>query len=82
MSFLDPTPIILTRDGRDGFPAEVDFNEQVEDYLMGLNPKKRAKALSESRRSVWARGGDGIEIEIEVVWMMDRRRCEGWATVE
>jgi len=36
----------LTGDGQDGFPSESQFMEQMEDYLNGLNPKKRAKALS------------------------------------
>ena len=36
----------LTGDGQDGFPSETEFREQMEDYLGGLNPKKRAKALS------------------------------------
>ncbi|GAA5992344.1 hypothetical protein JCM5350_002223 [Sporobolomyces pararoseus] len=35
----------LTGDGQDGFPSEAEFREQMEDYLGGLNPKKRAKAL-------------------------------------
>ncbi|GAA5908948.1 hypothetical protein JCM5296_006829 [Sporobolomyces johnsonii] len=35
----------LTGDGHDGFPSETAFREQMEDYLSGLNPKKRAKAL-------------------------------------
>ncbi|GAA5913067.1 integrase zinc binding domain-containing protein [Sporobolomyces salmoneus] len=35
----------LTGDGQDGFPSETEFREQMEDYLGGLNPKKRAKAL-------------------------------------
>ncbi|GAA6044055.1 hypothetical protein JCM8097_008696 [Rhodosporidiobolus ruineniae] len=36
---------VLTGDGSDGFPSESDFIEQMEDYLAGLNAKKRAKAL-------------------------------------
>ncbi|GAA6016677.1 hypothetical protein JCM10207_000145 [Rhodosporidiobolus poonsookiae] len=36
---------VLTGDGSDGFPSEVEFGEQMEEYLAGLNPKKRAKAL-------------------------------------
>ncbi|GAA6005848.1 hypothetical protein JCM11491_004032 [Sporobolomyces phaffii] len=35
----------LTGDGQDGFPSETQFREQMDDYLGGLNPKKRAKAL-------------------------------------
>ena len=46
MSFFDHDPPILTGDGSDGFPVETEFDAQMEDYLQGLNPKKRAKALS------------------------------------
>ncbi|GAA5857928.1 hypothetical protein JCM8547_006625 [Rhodosporidiobolus lusitaniae] len=36
---------VLTGDGSDGFPSEADFMVQMDEYLAGLNPKKRAKAL-------------------------------------
>jgi hypothetical protein len=36
---------VYTRDGRDGFPSEISFNAQVDEYLDGLNDKKREKAL-------------------------------------
>ncbi|GAA6063531.1 hypothetical protein JCM10212_006704 [Sporobolomyces blumeae] len=43
---VQPRPsTCLTGDGNDGFPSELQFREQMEDYLGGLNPKKRAKAL-------------------------------------
>ncbi|KAK4705266.1 hypothetical protein P7C70_g942, partial [Phenoliferia sp. Uapishka_3] len=45
MSFFEHQPLVLTGDGTDGFPVEMEFEVQVEDYLQGLNPKKRAKAL-------------------------------------
>ncbi|GAA5916169.1 integrase zinc binding domain-containing protein [Sporobolomyces salmoneus] len=31
--------------GQDGFPSTTEFEDEVEDYLRRLNPKKRAKAL-------------------------------------
>lgn len=46
MAYFDHQPPILTGDGADGFPVETEFDLQMEDYLQGLNPKKRAKALS------------------------------------
>lgn len=47
MSYQDEQPALrLTGDGTDGFPSEEEFVTQMEDYLQGLNPKKRAKALS------------------------------------
>lgn len=45
-------PAALTGDGHDGFPSEGQFREQMDDYLGGLNPKKRAKALSTSSISL------------------------------
>jgi hypothetical protein len=36
---------VYTRDGSDGFPSEIAFDAQMEDYLSRLNPKKRYKAL-------------------------------------
>jgi hypothetical protein len=36
---------VYTRDGCDGFPSEVMFTAQMEDYLSKLNPRKRHKAL-------------------------------------
>ncbi|GAA5986378.1 hypothetical protein JCM11641_005361 [Rhodosporidiobolus odoratus] len=36
---------VLTGDGTDGFPSEAAYEEQIEEYLEGLNEKKRAKAL-------------------------------------
>lgn len=52
MSYNDMPPPILTGDGTDGFPSELEFVQQMEDYLYGLNEKKRAKALSELQYSI------------------------------
>lgn len=36
---------MYTRDGKDGFPSELDFQGILVDYMEGLNPRKREKAL-------------------------------------
>lgn len=40
-----PPPPVFTRDGRDGFPPEADFEIVMAEYVGGLNPRKRDKAL-------------------------------------
>lgn len=40
-----PPPPVFTRDGRDGFPPEAEFEGIMAEYIEGLNPRKRDKAL-------------------------------------
>lgn len=44
-AFGSRTAQVYTRDGRDGFPSEADFEMILAEYMEGLNPKKREKAL-------------------------------------
>lgn len=43
--FDTPPPPVFTRDGRDGFPPEAEFEGIMAEYIDGLNPRKRDKAL-------------------------------------
>lgn len=43
--FDTPPPPVFTRDGRDGFPPEPEFEAIMAEYIDGLNPRKRDKAL-------------------------------------
>lgn len=43
--FDAPPPPVYTRDGRDGFPPEAEFEGIMMEYVDGLNPRKRDKAL-------------------------------------
>ena len=45
-SIFDPQPApVFTRDGRDGFCSEAEFENILAEYILGLNPRKREKAL-------------------------------------